>query len=790
VLDGSVSLSDPDATSQAQSVEVSGGTLSVAGTLEASELALSGGTLGGAGTVSASDSFDWTSGSMSGSGATELTDTASGSIHPATGSMVTMNQRTLRNEGTLDLDSGRVEIGLGGVIDNAGTLTVDAETGAPGLPYWQQPGLYDAYWGDRARLRNAGTLRKSHGTGSTTLGPQVDNQGTIDAQTGQMLFGGGGYGEQTGSWSASGDGSSLVFGGGAFSLNRPSGQLIFSSATATADSLDSAGEDVSVLGGSVSVTDTNATSTAGSVMIDSDGSFSVAGTLNTTDLTMTGGTLGGSGTVSVTGNLDWTHGSMTGPGVTDLAQNASGSIHPPTGSIVTLCQRTLQSAGALGFLSGRVELCQGATIDNHGTATVDTEDGAPGLPSWQQPGLYDAFQGARGRFNNSGTTRKGQGSGTTLIGPQFHNHGTAEADSGKLVFTGGGIPGAGVPEFPECPFQPQIQDGTWAAASGAEIDFSAGCYKLGGDTQISGNVSITGAYLTAPDIQESATSTLSITDGKLQLSDPDTTSHVQHLNMSGTGTLTGEGTIAIGEDCSLIGGIMSGPGTTIISPAASCIIDPGTNGTLTLAQRRLTNQGTMTWTSGSVSGSRGAIIENLGTLHANSESGTGMYATSGGMTPLLLNRGTLKKSSGTGTTEIDWIVSRKGTILINTGDLHLGGSFNTRLTQLENGQGGTDPPETPEDILMPGGEPIGTPSPGGDDTIRDVPGGMPTAEDIFFRLAGEGTDVTPDDYDGISAELPDGQGRVGIRPESGSGDPAVDVKIPSVPDVRKIHFGT
>lgn len=86
--------------------------------------------------------------------------------------------------------------------------------------------------------------------------------------------------------------------------------------------------------------------------------------------------------------------------------------------------------------------------------------------------------------------------------------------------------------------------------------------------------------------------------------------------------------------------------------------------------------------------------------------------------------------------------------------------------------------------------PIGTPSPGGNDTFREVPGGMPSAEDIFFRLAGRGTDVTPNEYDGISVELPEGQGRVGIRPDSKHGDAAVDVNIPSVPEVRKIHFGS
>ena len=41
--------------------------------------------------------------------------------------------------------------------------------------------------------------------------------------------------------------------------------------------------------------------------------------------------------------------------------------------------------------------------------------------------------------------------------------------------------------------------------------------------------------------------------------------------------------------------------------------------------------------------------------------------------------------------------------------------------------------------------------------------------------------------DGEMREVPSG-GRVGLRPQSESGDPAVDVNIPEVPEVTKIHF--
>ena len=441
--------------------------------------------------------------------------------------------------------------------------------------------------------------------------------------------------------------------------------------------------------GSLTLTDTDATSHAQSVDL-SGGSLSGAGTLEVSNLSVGGtGELSGTGTVAVADSFDWTGGSMTGSGTTELAQAATGLVHPPTPGLVTLKARTLRSAGTLTFSSGRVEASQGALIDNSGTLSVDTEDGVSGLPSYAQPGLYDGYFGARSRLHNSGTFRKANGTGSTPIGPQFDNHGDARADTGKLVLTGGGIPDAGPPDITDCAFQPQLQDGTWAAASGAEVDFAGGCYRLGGNTQIAGDVRITGAYVSAPDIQGS-NSTLSISAGKLLLTDRGATSQLESLNLSGSGQLTGDGDVAVGEDCSWTGGTMSGSGSTIVGPAASCAIDPGSTGSVTLT-RGLVNGGDVTWASGSVSMGSGAVLVNDGVFHANAESVTGI---TGDGSVLVVNAGMLKKDGGDGTTTINVPVDNPGTIQVGSGTLRVQGE-QCQLNSNTGDDTNEDPPDGP-----------------------------------------------------------------------------------------------
>ena len=91
----------------------------------------------------------------------------------------------------------------------------------------------------------------------------------------------------------------------------------------------------------------------------------------------------------------------------------------------------------------------------------------------------------------------------------------------------------------------------------------------------------------------------------------------------------------------------------------------------------------------------------------------------------------------------------------------------------------------PAEILPPEDEPIGTPSQGGDERIRNVMGGQERAREIYSQLTEDGVPYHGN-YPGRAVELPNG-GFVGIRGEDTEA-PTIDVNIPTLPEVRKLHF--
>jgi hypothetical protein len=92
--------------------------------------------------------------------------------------------------------------------------------------------------------------------------------------------------------------------------------------------------------------------------------------------------------------------------------------------------------------------------------------------------------------------------------------------------------------------------------------------------------------------------------------------------------------------------------------------------------------------------------------------------------------------------------------------------------------------QSPAEILQPGGELIGTP--GTSTGIRELPGNQREAEELYERLSAGGREAAPPGYSGRAVELPDG-GFVGLRLESKSGGPAIDVNIPGI-EITRIHF--
>jgi hypothetical protein len=85
---------------------------------------------------------------------------------------------------------------------------------------------------------------------------------------------------------------------------------------------------------------------------------------------------------------------------------------------------------------------------------------------------------------------------------------------------------------------------------------------------------------------------------------------------------------------------------------------------------------------------------------------------------------------------------------------------------------------------MPGGNPVG--EEGTRPDIRELPGGQSGAESMFNELSKGGTPNTPPNYPGTGTNVPGG-GWVGLRPESKSGPPTIDVNIPGVP-IDKINL--
>ena len=82
-----------------------------------------------------------------------------------------------------------------------------------------------------------------------------------------------------------------------------------------------------------------------------------------------------------------------------------------------------------------------------------------------------------------------------------------------------------------------------------------------------------------------------------------------------------------------------------------------------------------------------------------------------------------------------------------------------------------------DDILMPGGQPLGVQGTGprASARLREVTGGRAEAERLFQELSQGGVDVTPPGYPGTLIELPNGRGSIGYRPVSKSGPPTIDV---------------
>ncbi|HEX5043821.1 MAG TPA: hypothetical protein VFV75_12995 [Candidatus Polarisedimenticolaceae bacterium] len=473
----------------------------------ATTLDFSAGLLGGTATLTLNGPFLWSGGRMTGAGTT----TVNGIFNVSATVEINLG-RTLNNATTLTWTGGNgsgFRTGTGSIINNTGTWDAQANT------------VIVNFFGGTTTFNNSGTLKKSGGTGTTSIDIPVQHSGgSIQAQTGLLTMNGGGT--STAPWSASA-GATLQFGGGVWDLNA---------------------------GTSVAGAGTFSIFTAGTVNVNAALAVPAGTTLD-----FSAGTLGGTATLTVNGTLLWSGGLMTGAGTTQV--NAPWTC---TGVVGINGGRILNNATTASWnpaTGSGVRMGGGGVINNSGT--------------WdsQSNGVIVNFYGGAATVNNTGTFKKSAGTGTTSIGVPFnHNGGTVDTQSGLLTLNGGGTSAA-----------PMV-----VSNAAATLQFGGGVWDLNGGTSFSGpgTVSIFTASTVAVNaaVSTAAATTLSFTAGTLQGTGTFTLNGPVLWN---AGLMTGAGTTQINGpfNCAGVVGIngnrvVNTAGATTWNPANGSGIRMGT----------------------------------------------------------------------------------------------------------------------------------------------------------------------------------------------------------------------
>ena len=185
-------------------------------------------------------------------------------------------------------------------------------------------------------------------------------------------------------------------------------------------------------------------------LVHSGGTLNVTGVganeSDVTDYTLSSGTLGGTGSLAVTGTMTWTGGSMAEAGTTRVAGGAT---------LVRDQQNTV-------FLE------TGRRVENEGTIDLRS----------------DRFISVSGSpaplIHNVGSVVKSAGAGTATILAALENDGVVRSDSGTLELRGGGGLGTSAGDF-------------GAAAATGTVALASGVFTLADGARLLGGVTISGA---------------------------------------------------------------------------------------------------------------------------------------------------------------------------------------------------------------------------------------------------------------------------------------------------------
>jgi len=401
--------------------------------------------------------------------------------------------------------------------------------------------------------------------------------------------------------------------------------------------------------------------TGASLTLASSGVLSIAAVSQIDGgLSLTGGTLTGTGEVTVNGAITWSVGLMTGAGTT----NANGGIaFSGTGLKDITTGRVLNTAGTITVTgTGGVRVGSGASIHNSGL--WDTQVNASVNNNIGGAALFENQAGA--------TFRKSAGTGTTTIGLPFDNAGTLEVQVGTINLTAGGT---GTGAFSGSPGTTlQFGGGTYTldAAStltAATVSNSVGALNVNGAYNCTTATGVSGGTMTFDPAATVASlgGTASVAGGTLALNSGEPI-NVTTLTMS-SGVLQGTDTITVSGTTTWTGGAMAGAGVT---NADGGIAFTGAGVKDVTSSRVVNTAGSTTWAvSSTIRVGGGGSIRNTGTWDVqvsgsiNALTGAALFTNASG--------GTFKKSAGGGLTTISVPFDNDGTLDVQNGTVNLNG---------------------------------------------------------------------------------------------------------------------
>jgi hypothetical protein len=592
-------------------------------------LTMTGGTLTGAGSLTLTGSGTWSStGAMTGSGTTVIASSASLTISGASNGGVT---RPLSNAGTVTFSLNANQVwgfGVGASFTNSGTLlfTTDARITNNGANNAGVTVMTNT---------STGVIRKTAGTGSSSIEVLFANNGIVSADTGSIgLYNGDG----TGGTGSTGSYTNVNFGSGTYTL-------------ATGSTLGGV-----ITGSGATVNQTGSGSQTMSSLAISAGTFSENQSLSVGTLTLSGGTLSGSGTVTLTGAGTWTGGaSMSGSGTTTVGSTGSLTL---SGASADTLARTLSNSGTVTFAVNANQTWQfgpGASFTNSGTLLFTTD------ARITNNGVNNA--GVTVMTNTStGVIRKTAGTGSSSIEVLFANNGTLSADTGTISLYGGDGTG-----------------GVGSTGSYTNVAFGSGTYTLATGSTLTGAVSATGATVNQIGTGNQSVSSLAISAGTFS---ENQSMSVATLTLSG-GSLAGSGTVTLTGAGTWTGtGSMSGSGATAVASGGSLMLSGASNGGIT---RALSNAGTVTFSlnTNQVWGfGIGASFTNSGTLLFTTDARiTNNGVNNAGVTVMTnTSTGVIRKTAGTGSSSIEVLFVNNGTVSADTGSIGLYGGDGTNGT--------------------------------------------------------------------------------------------------------------